>query len=160
MANVVYRILCNGAPIELTAAKVNLGINRLWFFDEQSRLLAVFRWETILGLMVVGSAEGQIIAGVPDNMRDEKEKADESRTPPGLLARIEGIEQTLRKADSDMGLASLTLRYGSEGKAEVNLLLNEKRDVLRLSQARITDLARSLQKNIDQYLTGLKGLLE
>jgi hypothetical protein len=75
-------------PIELTAAKVNLGINRLWFFDEQSNLLAVFRWEKISGLSVKGSAENQVIDGLPDNMQKVTSDAELEAEKGAVLAAL------------------------------------------------------------------------
>lgn len=57
-----YKVhLRNQNIVTLEAAKINTGERRLWFFDADDNLTAVFQWENIAGFSVEGSAAGQII---------------------------------------------------------------------------------------------------
>jgi hypothetical protein len=56
-----YQVHLSGGAVDLDAAAINLGQRRLWFYDSRDNLLAVFRWESILGFTVKESAEGQEI---------------------------------------------------------------------------------------------------
>ena len=71
-----YQVLLNTAgPLEIAAAKVNLGVTKLWFYDDEDHLLAVFRWDQVIGLQVVGSAKEQ--AFTHDLLHAKKTQADE-----------------------------------------------------------------------------------
>ena len=62
MPNIKYRIYCSDqVSISVEAAKVNTGDRRLWFFDAENNLIALFKWSNILGFAVEGSAEGQVL---------------------------------------------------------------------------------------------------
>ena len=62
MASLNYMIyLTAEVTLQLQAAKVNTGERRLWFFDADNNLIALFRWAEILGFTVEGSAQGQIL---------------------------------------------------------------------------------------------------
>jgi hypothetical protein len=55
-----YQVLLNiTGPLEIEAAIVNLGVTKLWFYDDENHLLAVFRWDQVIGLQIVGSAKEQ-----------------------------------------------------------------------------------------------------
>ena len=57
-----YQVLLTTAgPLEIAAAKVNLGVTKLWFYDDEDHLLAVFRWDQVIGLQVVGSAKNRLL---------------------------------------------------------------------------------------------------
>jgi len=49
------------ATLTVKAAKINTGLRRLWFFDEDNHLVALFRWDHIVGFKIVGSADGQVL---------------------------------------------------------------------------------------------------
>jgi len=49
------------ATLTVKAAKINTGLRRLWFFDEDNHLLALFKWDHIVGFKIVGSADGQVL---------------------------------------------------------------------------------------------------
>ena len=58
---VSYRVFLDAqTPVPVQARKLNTGEQWVWFFDDQDRLVALFRWENILGL-TTEDAEGQIL---------------------------------------------------------------------------------------------------
>ena len=61
---------------EVEVETVNLGQRKLWFYDEDRHLIAVFVWERIVGFEVVGSAQQQKFTD--DLLRDAK-ATDEKR---------------------------------------------------------------------------------
>jgi hypothetical protein len=58
---VSYRVFLDAhTAVPVQARKLNTGEQWLWFFDDDNRLVALFRWENILGL-TTEDAEGQIL---------------------------------------------------------------------------------------------------
>ena len=47
--------------LSIRAAKLNPGEQRLWFFDENDDLIALFQWADIVGFTVEGAATGQLL---------------------------------------------------------------------------------------------------
>ena len=57
-----YRVLfSSGTPgsAKIIAEKVNLGERKVWFYDAENHLVAVYQWDKLIGLDVVGSASEQ-----------------------------------------------------------------------------------------------------
>jgi hypothetical protein len=148
-------------PIELTAAKVNLGINRLWFFDEQSNLLAVFRWEKISGLSVKGSAENQVIDGLPDNMQKVTSDAELEAEKGAVLAALETAHQALDRAKSQLSTAWLRLLDAiRQSPTESALLVTRREGELLLQEARLLDSAAGVEKSAQHIIGELRSLLD
>jgi hypothetical protein len=56
-----YRVFLDAhTTVTVEARKLNTGERWVWFFDDHDRLVALFRWENILGL-ATENAEGQVI---------------------------------------------------------------------------------------------------
>ena len=96
-----YRVhLSADSSVALDAAKVNTGEIRLWFFDEENNVIALFKWDNIIGFTVEGSAKGQLIT---DKIPLEMAKVPEDEL--GLWGRVhlESVRQQLaRLSDSDL----------------------------------------------------------
>ena len=80
--------------LTVEAAKVNTGEFRLWFFDEDNNLVALFQWAEILGFTVEGSAHGQVLT---DKIPLEMGKVPEDEL--GLRGRLhlESVRQHLER---------------------------------------------------------------
>jgi hypothetical protein len=94
-----YQVLLNGtAPLEIAAARVNPGMKKLWFYDDEDHLLALFTWDHVIGLQVVGSAKEQAFTDVL--LHEKKQRADElaerERNKGVFLAAAETLRNYMR----------------------------------------------------------------
>jgi hypothetical protein len=134
-----YQVLLNNAgPLEITAAKVNLGVTKLWFYDDEDHLLALFAWDQVVGLQVVGSAKEQ--AFTDDLLHDKKPTADEPAEPESskgvFLTTAELLRDNLQQINKQLSLAWLRLS-NSRNSAETALMIKSRATDLRLCQAQI-----------------------
>jgi hypothetical protein len=148
-------------PIELTAARVDLGINRVWFFDEQSNLLATFRWEKVSGLSVKGSAEGQVIDGLPDKMQKITSDTELEAEKGAVLAAVETAHRALDRAKSQLNSAWLRLADAvRQSPTESALLVTRREGELRLQEARLLDSAAGVESGAQHIIRELRSLLD
>jgi hypothetical protein len=90
--------------LDVHADKINLGIRKLWFYDSDDNLQAVFRWDSILGFSVEGPASGQVVIEELAHERKMEGKKAESfeQQPHGrLLATLENADQALEGVKSN-----------------------------------------------------------
>jgi hypothetical protein len=103
MTTVKYKVhLSPDIATAVEAAKVNTGLNRLWFFDEDNNLIGLFRWDKILGFTVDGSAKDQLLT---DKIPLEMGKVPKDEL--GIAGRIHltTLQQQLeRLAESELPL--------------------------------------------------------
>ena len=103
MALLTYIIYLNAeTAITVQAAKLNTGEHRLWFFDSGNNLIALFKWDHILGFTVDGPAQGQILT---DKIPIEMGKiADDELGLQGRL-HLESLRCQLEPvSDAELGL--------------------------------------------------------
>jgi hypothetical protein len=136
-----YQVLLNNiGPLEVTAAKVNLGATKLWFYDDEDHLLAVFKWDQLVGLQVVGSAKEQAFTN--DLLHDKRPPADEPDGPESkkgvFLTTAELVRQNLQQINKQLSFAWLKLN-NSRTSAETALIIKGHAGDFRLCQAQILD---------------------
>ena len=118
MPNIKYRIYCSDqVSISVEAAKVNTGDRRLWFFDAENNLIALFKWSNILGFAVEGSAEGQVLT---DKIPLEMSKvADEELGPQGRRYLRSLSQESTVHSDAELGWCAPPLSRHRTRPAEV-----------------------------------------
>lgn len=77
---------------------MNLGQRKLWFWDDDDHLVAVFVWEKIIGFEVIGSAQDQKITD--DLLHEKKISREEAERKGELWAALDQARQKLRDTDS------------------------------------------------------------
>ena len=98
-----YKIYLTAAKtLKVQAMKVNTGEQRLWFFDADNNVIALFQWSDILGFTVEGSAQGQILT---DKIPIEMGKvADQELGLQGRQHLCSLRQQFEPVSDADLGL--------------------------------------------------------
>src|SRR6185437_11947195 len=71
-----YLVRLSDSTTEVAAETINLGQRKLWFYDKDCHLIAVFVWERIVGFEVIGSADQQKFT---DDLLHDLKAADEKR---------------------------------------------------------------------------------
>ncbi|HLH04047.1 MAG TPA: hypothetical protein VKX25_14870 [Bryobacteraceae bacterium] len=151
-----YRVVFQGGEprtATIRADKVNLGLKRLWFYDEQNHLIAMYRWEELVGFEVVGSAEGQVLVDELLHERrigvrnEDREQAIEERGKMTVL--LEECLATLKRADSEIRDQWIAISDENKKKTQVQLLVNHQAARLQTIQAGLIDTSRSLQRVLE-----------
>jgi len=155
-----YQVLLKSRTVDVTAATVNLGINRLWFFDSDNRLIAVFRWEEIIGMQVVGSAEEQAFTEelLHVKRRESIELAELESQKGTFLATAASFHQTLEKTDKDARAVWVKLYDSRKKTSEMALLVERHAGEIRQIEAQIMDDQQAFEKTINMILNEFKEL--
>jgi hypothetical protein len=159
MTKYLVRLLESSAEVE--AETVNLGQRKLWFFDQNQHLIAVFVWEKIVGFEVVGSAEEQKFT---DELLHDK-KATAQKQEAEIQAKGE-LWVTLKNALQQLGDVSSALNttwlqsYDTRRNKETEaaLLVQRHAAELRQLEAQFTDGQRTVNNRIESILTEFKEL--
>jgi hypothetical protein len=138
--------LPGGAALELDAAAINLGYRKLWFYDSRDNLLAVFRWESILGFTVKESAEGQFITEELLHERKQIEELENRRGP--VVAVMERIHQTMQQAATELTSAHVKILDCAKTKSDTDVLRSKYGDDVRRRLAQLTEDQRALQDKL------------
>jgi hypothetical protein len=111
--------LSNAAKVEMTAATINLGLNKLWFFDSDNNLIGVFVWKEVAGFRVIGDAGGQQFTDAL--LHEEKSKTQEqTRTEAEkgvFFATAESVGDLLISTDTQVRTAWVKM-FGERKKAK------------------------------------------
>jgi hypothetical protein len=156
-----YRIHLAGSTVEIEAETINLGQRKLWLYDRERHLIAVFVWDKIVGVEVVGSVETQRFT---EELLHEGKAADEKREAEiqnkgELWVELTDTVQQLKKVSSTLSTTWLKvydLRRKKE--TEVRLLVQRHAAELRQEEAQIIDQQKELNKSLDNILKELKSL--
>jgi len=143
-----YQVLLNNAgPLEIEADKVNLGVSKLWFYDNEEHLLALFPWDQVIGFQVIGSTQDQAFTN--DLLHDKTPKADEPAEPESkkglFLTTAQELRENLHQMNEQLSFAWLKLR-NSRNSAETALMIESHAAELRLLQAQILDERKSMDQ--------------
>ena len=112
--------LLGGATVGIDAATINLGFKKLWFYDHQDNLLAVFRWHNIIGFTVRDSAEGQAIT---EDLLHEKKQIEQLEQRKGpVLAAVERVHQVMQQTASEVSTAVFEIYDGTKNQGETDVL--------------------------------------
>ena len=154
--------LSDQKKIDIQAAKINLGLKRLWFFDTEENLIAVFRWDNIQGFSIEGSASGQIITDdLPHEQKAEERKAEATRQARGPVRHaLETAEQSLKNVTTVLGSAFLALSDMKNKSSEAELFVTRHRDELLRYQAQLKDRQRDVEVTIGRINEQLIDLLK
>jgi hypothetical protein len=147
--------------IDVHADKINLGLHRLWFFDAEDNVLAVFRWDQIHGFSIEGSASGQVVIEELAHERNvAKNKVEALQRSHGpVIAALELADQTLEEAQNKVRRVWLVMNEAKAKTSETQLLLKQHQaDIVRL-QARFEDRQRDLDSAMKQVLEDIKSVL-
>ena len=151
----------NDHRIDIHAEKINLGVNRLWFYDGEDNLLAVFRWDNVRGFSVEGTASDQVvIEDLAHEKKVEKKKAESLERSHGpVIAALEYADQALEQVASKFSSAWLAVVDAKRRPSETNLLIRQRRgDPLRY-QARLQDGRRDLESKMKRIEEDIESLL-
>jgi hypothetical protein len=147
-----YRVLfAGGTPssANIKAEKVNLGLKKLWFYDAEDHLVAVYQWDKLIGLDVVGSASEQSFTDsllhenrpLPDV---ERARAIEGRGL--LLVLLEEALASLNGATNAIRSQWTKVNTEVRNKTQTQLLVEHREATLRGLQAGLIDGNKELQK--------------
>jgi hypothetical protein len=155
-----YQILLNGtAPLEIAAARVNLGMKKLCFYDDEDHLLALFTWDHVIDLQVVGSAKEQTFTDVL--LHEKKQRADElaerERNKGVFLATAETLRKKLQKVNTDLSGAWLKLT-DSRKSAETASMIKSRASEFCQSRDQIIEEQKSIEAKISLILSGFKDV--
>jgi hypothetical protein len=147
--------------IDIHAEKINLGVNRLWFYDADDNLQAVFRWNKIKGFSVEGPTSGQIvIENLAHESKISRQKIESlERTYGPLLAALETADQALRESESILSSVWLKMYNAKKNTTETRLLLSQRRGDLLRYQARLQDCSRDLEAKIKRISDEIMSVL-
>lgn len=147
-----YRVVfANATPssINIKADKVNLGIKKLWFYDAENRLIAVYQWDHLIGFDIVGSAAEQ---NFTDALLHEKrplstpERAEAIEQRGMLMVLLEEALATLERAKDDIRGQWCKINDENKNKTQVALLIQRQEARIRQLQAGLIDGNSELQK--------------
>src|SRR5262245_35132875 len=116
--------------LDIQAEKINLGVNRLWFYDGDDNLQAVFRWDQIHGFSIEGSASGQVVIDELAHERRIEQKKLESleQTHGPMIAALENAIQGLERVNRTLRSAWLNVYDAKSKSHETKLLLEQRRN--------------------------------
>lgn len=151
-----YRVVLarSGAQnsVDIKAEKVNLGMNKLWFYDAENHLIAVYRWSELVGFEVIGSAAEQVFT---DGLLHEKLPATDHERAAGIEDRglltvlLEDAADALKKAIVELRGIWSKVNDENKNKTQIQLLVQQREARLRNLQAELIDRNRDLQKILD-----------
>ena len=155
-----YQVLLkNAGPLEITAAKVNLGVTKLWFYDDEEHLLALFVWDRVVGLQVIGSAREQQFTD--DLLHDKKPTADDAAEPVSgkgvFLSTAERLRENLQQINKQLSFAWLRLS-NSRNSAETALMIKGNAAEFRRCEAQILDERKSMDERMTLILSEFKDI--
>ena len=153
-------LLTTAGPLEIAAAKVNLGVTKLWFYDDEDHLLAVFRWEQVIGLQVVGSAKEQ--AFTHDLLHAKKTQADElaerERKNGMFLTTAELLREKLQELSKQLSFTWLKLN-ASRKTAETAAIMKSRGSELRQCESQILSERQFIEYKMTIILSEFKEAL-
>lgn len=154
-----YKVhLTNQQSVDIQAETINVGVNRLWFFDAEDNLQGAFKWENIQGFSVDGSASGQIVV---EELLHEKKKADNlEKTHGPIIAAIERVHQQLQTLESAATSAWLRISDAKKEPREVEFAVSKHPDYLRKGSAELAEFQRTLMPKMKRLLDEVESLLE
>jgi hypothetical protein len=150
-----YRVLFAGRTPDNTtvdAAKINLGVKKLWFYDAQDQLIAVYQWDHLVGLDVVGSAAEQVFT---ESLLHERRSGSLPKQPHAIeqqgtiVLSLEEILESLSRTTTEIRRQWITVNDENKQKTKTALLVRQKEALLLELQAKIIDANRELQKVLD-----------
>jgi hypothetical protein len=147
--------------VNIHAEKINLGLKRLWFYDAEDNLLAVFRWDAIEGFSIEGPASGQIvIEDLAHEKKVRREKAESLEQSAGpILAALEVLDQSLQDAANAVSTAWLKVHDAQSHKSEAKLLVSNRRGDLLRYQVRLQDYAQDLGTRIKRIIDEISAIM-
>jgi hypothetical protein len=159
-----YRVLfANATPssINIKAEKVNLGAKKLWFYDAENRLIAVYQWDHLIGFDVVGSPEQQVFTNSllheePPLSIPERAKAIEQRGM--LIVLLEDAVSTLNRATDEIRSHWIKINDENKDKTRIGLLVQRHEDTLRELQAKLIDGHSQLIKILNRLQFEFKDM--
>jgi hypothetical protein len=158
-----YRVhLTSEESLEIEAERINLGNKKLWFYDGDDNLQAVFKWDNIQGFSIEGPASGQIIV---DELLHERRMTDEAAKNRGpVVTALDKVNNSLKEIGSFADSAWLTLLEVNKKEVELQLLMTTHAADLQENYVRFIGYEQSLPSKLKSLqeefksLFGLKGL--
>jgi len=147
--------------VDIHAEKINVGLNRLWFFDSQDNLLAVFRWENIQGFSVEGPASDQnVVEDLVHEKKARRAKADSlEKTDGPIIAALDALDQSLSDTSSTANTMWLKIHDAQSHTSETKLLVSQRRGDLLRYQARLQDYAQDIEKRIKRITENISAIV-
>ncbi len=157
-----YRVtLTSGEARTIHAATVNLGMRKLWFYDDKNHLTALYRWDHLAGFEVVGSADQQVFTEVLLHEARpatpvEREQAIEEK---GLMrVLLEECVTILNRAHEQLRHTWVKVDDENKKKSEIKLLVQQQEGALRSLQARLIDGGESMQRVLGLLQTEFRDM--
>ena len=146
---------------EVDAETVNLGQQKLWFYDHDRHLIAVFVWEKIIGIEVIGSAQDQKFTD--DLLHEERtvngKREAETREKGALWVDLKNALQQLNRTSSALSetwLIFSTVRRTKQ--TEIALLVQRHEAELRQIEAQFADRQKAVNLSIQHILDEFRDL--
>ena len=152
----------DGQSTTVRADKVNLGQRKLWFYDGQDHLIAVFLWEQLVGFEVVGSAAEQLfVEHLPHERRinlttELQQKAAEERGKITVL--IEHFVDTLKGTTDELRHQWVSIDDENKKKTEVQLIVQRHGGTIQQLQAAMIDANQRLQRTLELMQTEFRDM--
>lgn len=137
------------SSITIKAGKVNMGIKRVWFYDAEDDLIAVYHWDHIIGFDVVGSASEQVFT---NSLLHEKRSVSPGERSQAIEQRgvfmvlLEEALGTLNRATNDIRMQWSKINDENKNKTRMELLVQRQEARIRELQAGLIDGNDDLQK--------------
>jgi hypothetical protein len=153
-----YKVhLSDQKGVEIDAETINLGVNKLWFYDSENNLLAAFRWDNILGFSVEGSASAQKVT--ERLLHDKSDNVDElEKTYGPVIAAVDRARQQLEALERAATHAWLKIYDAKKEPQQIEFVLSKHPDRLRDGFIRLADYQRTLPPKMKQMLDDLDAL--
>lgn len=156
-----YLIRLIESTTEIEADTINLGQRRLWFYDKDRHLIAVFAWERVVGFEVVGCAEQQKFTDdlLHDVKTTEAKREAEVQEKGELWVSLNDALQQIKNASSTLNKTWLTFNSTRRQKqTEVALLVRRHAAELRQIEAQFSDEQKSFNTRLQSMSDEFKQL--
>ncbi len=153
-----YKVhLSNQPGVEIEAETINLGVNKLWFYDSENNLLGAFKWDNILGFSVEGSASAQ---KVTDRLlHDKSDDVDQlEKTHGPVVAAVDRARKQLEALERAATDTWLKIYDAKKEPQQIEFLLSKHPERLRDGFVRLADYQRTLPPKMKQMLDDLDTL--
>jgi hypothetical protein len=146
---------------EVDAETVNLDQQKLWFYDQDRHLIAVFVWEKIVGVEVIGSAQEQKFT---DDLLHEESAANERREAEirkkgALWGQLREVVEQLDKIASTLRWTWLQFENNRRtNQTELDLLVQRHGADLRQLEAQLADRQKAVNSSIQHILDEFRDL--
>lgn len=140
---------------EIQAARIDVGEDRLGFYDEKEHLIGLFRWDNIQGFSVLGSADDQTVV---EDLRYQIETVGEVEATP-IIAAIGQAERALAWVNAELLSAWGKLYHSRRNKSERQQTLSNYSEQVACKQQYLADHQQSVNAAVVRLTDEIRSLL-